>query len=101
MPFLAILLSLVAVALAVLLGAFYYVYFWGVRGATPGKQALGLVVTDDQGRSPIGVGAAILRLLGYFLAGLPLGIGFVLVPITGRGLQDRMARTRVVQRERD
>jgi pSer/pThr/pTyr-binding forkhead associated (FHA) protein/uncharacterized RDD family membrane protein YckC len=98
--FLPILLSLLLVALAALLGAFYYVYFWGLRGASPGKKALGLVVVDEDGSSPVGVGAAMLRVLGYALSALPLGLGFVLVPVTGRGLHDRMAGTRVVQRER-
>jgi uncharacterized RDD family membrane protein YckC len=99
-PFTPILLSLLLVAVAALLGVFYYVYFWGLRGATPGKRALGLVVVDASGRSPIGVGAALLRVLGYALSTLPLGMGFVLVPVTGRGLHDRMAGTTVVQRER-
>jgi len=99
-PFTPILLSLLVAALAVLLGAFYYVYFWGLRGASPGKKALGLLVVDESGRSPIGVGPALLRVLGYALSALPLGLGFVFVPVTGRGLHDRMAGTTVVQRER-
>jgi uncharacterized RDD family membrane protein YckC len=98
--FLAILLSLVVGGLALLAGALYYVYFWGVQGASPGKQVLGLAVVDLAGRGPIGVGPAILRLLGYLLSGALLGIGFVLVPITGRGLHDWLAGTLVVRRER-
>jgi uncharacterized RDD family membrane protein YckC len=98
--FTPILLSLVLVGLALLLGGLYYVYFWGVQGASPGKQALGLVVVDREGRGPIGVGAAILRLVGYALSGGLLGLGFLLVPITGRGLHDWLAGTMVVQRER-
>jgi uncharacterized RDD family membrane protein YckC len=99
-PFVPILLSLCVAVLALLLAAFYYVYYWGVQGATPGKKALGLVVVDEGGRSPIGVGAALLRVAGYILSALPLGMGFALVPVTGRGLHDRMAGTVVVQRER-
>ena len=99
--YLPILLSVLLVCLALLLGALYFVFFWGVQGATLGKKALGLQVVDLEGRSPIGVGAAILRLLGYTLSGLPLGLGFLLVPLTGRGLHDRMAGTLVVEREKD
>jgi uncharacterized RDD family membrane protein YckC len=98
--FLPILLSLMLVGLAILLAALYYVYFWGVQGATPGKHVLGLTVVDSDGRAPIGVAAAILRLLGYAVSGLLLGIGFLLVPLTGRGLHDRIAGTLVVQRDR-
>jgi len=98
--FLPILLSLLLVGLAILLAALYYVYFWGVQGATPGKHVLGLVVVDSEGRAPIGVAAAILRLLGYGVSGLLFGIGFLLVPLTGRGLHDRIAGTLVVQRDR-
>ena len=99
-PFVPILLSLLVAVLAPLLAAFYYVYYWGVRGSTPGKRALGLVVVDECGSSPVGIGAALLRVVGYVLSALPLGLGFVLVPVTGRGLHDRMAGTMVVQRER-
>jgi uncharacterized RDD family membrane protein YckC len=99
-PFVPILLSLLVAVLALLLAAFYYVYYWGVQGATPGKRALGLVVVDECGRSPVGIGAALLRVVGYVLSALPLGLGFVLVPVTGRGLHDRMAGTMVVRRER-
>jgi uncharacterized RDD family membrane protein YckC len=99
--YLPILLSVLLVCLALLLGALYFVFFWGVQGATPGKKALGLMVVDLEGRSPIGVGPALLRLLGYSLSGLPLGLGFLLVPLTGRGLHDRMAGTLVVEREKD
>ncbi len=97
--FVPVLLSVLLSVAALLLGGFYYVYFWGLRGATPGKKMLGLMVTDTEGRAPIGFGAALLRLIGYLLSAIPLGVGFVLVPVTGRGLHDRIAGTRVVQRE--
>ncbi len=99
--YLPILLSVLLVCLALLLGGLYFVFFWGVQGATPGKRALGLQVVDLAGRAPIGVGPAILRLVGSVLSSLPLGLGFLLVPLTGRGLHDRMAGTLVVERERD
>jgi uncharacterized RDD family membrane protein YckC len=100
-PLLSIALSLIVGVLAMLLGILYYVYFWGVQGATPGKQAFGLAVADVQGVVPIGIGRAFLRVLGYALSGAILGIGFLLVPLTGSGLHDRIAGTRVIYRERD
>jgi len=42
----------------------YFVYFWGVEGATPGKKLMGLRVTRPGTRQPIGPGRALLRLVG-------------------------------------
>lgn len=97
--FLPILLSVSLAALAVILGAVYYVYFWGVRGATPGKRLLGLVVQGQDGRQPIGPGRAVLRLLGYGVSGLVFGIGFLMIAFGGSGLHDQIAGTRVVRRQ--
>ena len=95
--FLPILLSVALVVVAALIGAGYYVYFWGVKGATPGKRFLGLVVQSESGEVPIGVGRAVLRLLGYVLSGAVLGIGFLMIAFSGDGLHDRLASTRVVR----
>lgn len=99
-PFLPIALSLVLAVLAAFLGAVYYVHGWGVRGATPGKRLLHLVVEGEDGRFPIGLGDATIRLIGYFCSGIVLGIGFLMIAFQGRALHDRMAGTRVVRRER-
>ncbi len=96
-PLLPILLSILLGGLGLLLGALYFVYFWGVQGATPGKQIMGLVVQDQAGHWPIGVGPALLRVLGYGISLALLGVGFLLVPLTGYGLHDRLAGTRVVR----
>lgn len=98
--FLPIAVSLALVPLALLLGAGYYVYFWGTRGATPGKGLFGLAVEGEDGAFPIGIPRASLRVLGYVLSGLVLGIGFVMVLFGGRGLHDHIAGTRVVSRRR-
>jgi uncharacterized RDD family membrane protein YckC len=100
-PLWAILLSVGGLAAAALLGALYYVHFWGVRGATPGKRWLGLAVEGSDGRFPIGRGRASFRLLGYALSGAVLGIGFLMVAFGGLGLHDRIAGTRVVRRPRE
>lgn len=95
--FLPILLSVTLVVIAVVLGAGYYVYSWGVQGATLGKRLLGLTVQGIDGRTPIGVGRALLRLLGYLLSGALFGLGFLMVAFGGYGLHDRLASTRVVR----
>ena len=98
--FLPILLSVALVVVAVVLGSGYYVYYWGVRGATPGKKIMDLEVQGENGEMPIGVGRALLRLLGYILSGALLGLGFLMIAFAGEGLHDRLASTRVVRGSR-
>ncbi|MGE0455112.1 MAG: FHA domain-containing protein [Vicinamibacteria bacterium] len=94
-----VLLSVALPLLSLALSTLYFVYFWGVRGATPGKQLAGLAVESLDGECPIGLGRAAARLLGYVLSAALLGLGFVMIAITGDGLHDRIAGTRVVRRE--
>ena len=67
--------------------------------ATPGKLALGLRVTDLQGRR-IGFGRASGRYFGKFISSLIFDIGFMMAGWTERkqGLHDLMADTCVVNR---
>jgi uncharacterized RDD family membrane protein YckC len=54
-------------ALAVIIAAGYFIYFWGIEGATPGKKLMGLTVTRPgafPSRRPIGPGRAFVRLVG-------------------------------------
>jgi uncharacterized RDD family membrane protein YckC/predicted nucleic acid-binding Zn ribbon protein len=98
--FVAIVASVALVVLAALLGALYHVYFWGVRGSSPGKELLELGVETEDGVSPIGLGRASLRLLGYVLSAATFGIGFLMIASGNGGLHDRIAGTRVVRRSR-
>ena len=91
-----VLASVTLVPLALLLGALYHVYFWTVKGATPGKELLDLRVEAEDGTSPIGIGRASLRAFGYLLGVASLGVGFLMVAFGG-GLHDRVAGTRVVR----
>lgn len=100
-PFLPILLSVVVVLLALLLGAGYYAYFWGIKGSTPGQRLLDLAVEDERGVSPIGIPRALLRLFGYVLSAALLGIGFLMIAFGGYGLHDRIAGTRVRRQRRE
>jgi uncharacterized RDD family membrane protein YckC len=99
-PFVPIVLSLALAPVALALGAFYFLYYWGVRGATPGKRLLGLEVEGEDGASPIGIPRAAIRLAGYLLTGVLLGMGFFIVAFGGTALHDRIAGTRVVRRGR-
>jgi uncharacterized RDD family membrane protein YckC len=99
-PFLPILLSVTLLLLAALLGLAYYVYFWGIKGATPGKEFLDLRVEGENGAFPIGLARAALRVFGYLLSTAALGIGFLMIAFRGDGLHDRVAGTRIVRRRR-
>lgn len=90
-PFLNLVLFIIGIA-----------YFAGfessARQATPGKAALGLVVTDLDGRriSPL---RAIGRYFAKILSGILLLIGYIMVAFTGRkqGLHDIICSTLVLQ----
>ena len=81
---------------------FGIVYFVGFESsayqATPGKMALGLIVTDNDGRriSPM---RAVGRYFAKILSAVILLIGFIMVAFTDRkqGLHDLMAGTLVVK----
>lgn len=104
-PFLAF--SGLGVGLA-LLGAFLLEWFYPVlfevlRGATPGKRAMGLMVVQDDG-TPVGAAASVIRNLLRVVDFLPLfyGAGLVstLVDRDFRRLGDLAAGTLVVHVER-
>ena len=97
-PYFPILVSLAMVPVALVLGAAYYAFFWGMSGATPGKRVLGLTVVAEDGTTPIGMSRATLRVLGYLASGLLLDIGFLMIAFGGTALHDRIAGTRVVRR---
>jgi uncharacterized RDD family membrane protein YckC len=87
--------------LSVLLYIIYHLYFWTVRGATPGKMLFHLRVVTEQGESTIGAKQAVLRMVGYFINNFTIGIGFLLIAFSAdkRGLHDRIAETCVVRRK--
>ena len=95
-----ILASLVLGPVVLALGAVFYVYHWGVKGATPGKRLFGLVVQGQDGTEPIGLSRAAMRVLGYALSVLTLGVGFLMIAFGGAALHDRLAGTRVIRRAR-
>jgi uncharacterized RDD family membrane protein YckC len=99
--YIPILLSVLLVPLAAGLSGLYYVYYWGTRGATPGKAMVGLAVSSADGTIPISVSRAAIRFLGYLLSGALLGIGFLMILFGGNALHDRIAGTRVVRRGRN
>jgi uncharacterized RDD family membrane protein YckC len=86
--------------LASIVATGYFVYFWGIEGATPGKKMVGLCVTrlgtlDTQ--APIGVARASLRLVGLTAGNLFLAdLLFAILHQDHRALHDLMADSIVV-----
>ena len=76
----------------------YFIYFPSSEYmATPGKMAVGLIITDEHGNR-IGAGTAAVRYLCYIISAIPIYIGFIIIGFTEKrmGLHDMIARTRVV-----
>lgn len=91
-------------ALAIVLGLAYEIGLIATRGATIGKQVMGLKVVSEQTGGVPGWGPAILRWLIPQLGGLVCGIGALVVLLsplwdnTGRmqGWHDKVAKTLVL-----
>jgi len=83
--------------LSLVIGGSYYTWMTANFGQTLGKMAVGIKVIRLDG-SPVPIGTAALRWLGYWLDNLTLGIGYLLAAFTDqkRGLHDYVAGTRVV-----
>jgi uncharacterized RDD family membrane protein YckC len=77
---------------------FYFVYFIGATGQTPGKMALGLRVVCQDGE-PVTFGIAFLRWVGYIVSTLCLYLGFLWIAFDRRkqGWHDKIAGTVVIR----
>ena len=77
-----------------LAGAAYFMAFWTLTGQTAGMRVMRLAVVDATGARPH-VGRAAVRLVGMWLAAVPLFAGYALILFDGRrqGLHDKLART--------
>ncbi|PLY02029.1 MAG: hypothetical protein C0623_04575 [Desulfuromonas sp.] len=92
-------LSLVYTLFGTALSMAYYVFFTGYSGQTPGKMAVRIKVIRVDGEE-IGFGRAFFReVLGKFVSGIILGIGYLMVAFDSQkqGLHDRIASTYVIK----
>ena len=85
-----------------LIGLIYFLYFWGRKGATPGKKMLRLRVKlrgELTGEPGIGEGKAFLRCIGYAINTILLFLPFLMILFNQerRGLHDFLAGTIVVR----
>ena len=89
---------MVAYLVSMIIYGVYVMYFLSSEMmATPGKMAMGLIVTDGDGNR-ISAGTAATRWIGYFLSAIVLLIGFFMIGFTEKkeGLHDKLAGTLVV-----
>jgi uncharacterized RDD family membrane protein YckC len=79
----------------------YVVAFWAWRGQTPGKMVMGIKIVRTDG-SPIGIGGAILRYIGYIVSGLMFCIGFLWIALDPekQAVHDKIAGTYVIRQSR-
>jgi uncharacterized RDD family membrane protein YckC len=66
----------VTVLIWIVVALFYYGVFWSASGRTPGYLMTGLRAVRRDG-SPMSVGAALLRYVGYLLCSLTCYVGFL------------------------
>jgi uncharacterized RDD family membrane protein YckC len=80
----------------------YFVVFWSTTGQTPGSRVLRIRVRAAAGGRLL-PRRALLRFIGLTLAAIPFFAGFLMILVDDRrrGLQDRIARTVVVEDARD
>ena len=81
-----------------------WLYFWlftWLKGQTPGKMVVGIKVVNAQGEKPRIVIAALRDILGRYISGAVIGLGFLWIAIDKekRGWHDSIASTHVVKVE--
>ena len=84
-------------ALGVIIGLVYYVYFFTSTGQTLGAKVMGIKVVDANGGT-LSTGSAVVRVIGAYVSGMILGIGYLMMLWDGKKqtLHDKMASSFVV-----
>ena len=75
------------------------VFFWRRKQATPGKMVVSAKVVDARTGQTLSINQSVGRYFGYFLSGVPLGLGFLWIAFDARkqGWHDKIAGTVVVR----
>lgn len=78
--------------------AFYFIFFHGTSGQTPGKKLFHIKVVGTN-EKPIDIKKSVKRFLGYIVSALPLYFGFIMVAFNRKkqGLHDIIAHTHVIK----
>jgi uncharacterized RDD family membrane protein YckC len=82
-----------------ILPAIAVILFWIYRQATPGKMAISAKIVDAKTLGKPTTGQLVIRYLGYYVAFIPLCLGFIWVGLDARkqGWHDKLAGTLVVR----
>ena len=84
---------------SMILSFFYWIFFTGYCGQTPGKMLLRIQVVGTDGES-LSYGKAFYReVVGKFISGIIFAIGYLMAAFDDQkqGLHDRMAKTYVIK----
>lgn len=98
-----VIFNLDSIFVGVLINLAYNWYFWTRRdGQTPGKSAMNIRIIKTDG-TPISDTDAIVRVFGYYVSSMALGIGFLwaLFDENNQAWQDKMANTYVVTTQKE
>ncbi|HEY7885750.1 MAG TPA: RDD family protein, partial [Cellvibrionaceae bacterium] len=79
--------------------ALFFLAFWIVKSATPGKMATKMIIVDAETLQKPDPIRLIVRYIGYYVSLLPLGLGFlwILWDPKKQGWHDKMAKTVVIR----
>ncbi len=72
---------------------------WIYSAATPGKYMLKLTIVDSETGAKVPASRLVIRYIGYFIAFIPLGLGFLSIiwDKKRQGWHDKMAKTVVIK----
>lgn len=78
------------------ISSLYLFTFWSLSGQTPGMRFLDIRI-EHEGNPQIGPRLALRRLVGFWLAVIPFGLGFIgaLLRVDRRAFPDRLGKTTV------
>jgi len=76
----------------------YLPWFWGHGGQTPGMKIMHVRVVREQDGGPLSMGTAFVRLVGFWVSGAVLYLGFIWILFDARrqGWLDKIAGTVVI-----
>jgi uncharacterized RDD family membrane protein YckC len=96
-------LSILGILAFIIVPLAYFPYFWSKTGQTPGMKMMGIKVVRDKDGGPVTVGAAILRLIGYWISGAVFYLGYIWIFVDKRkrGWMDLIAGTIVISAPND
>jgi uncharacterized RDD family membrane protein YckC len=91
--------TLLFLIVTLLLGLAYFPWFWARGGQTPGMKLLSIRVVRDIDGGAVSGGAAVLRLIGFWVSSWVLYLGFIWIFIDKRrrGWHDLLAGTVVIE----